>query len=119
VFGASSVEMTGGERTLLGSALLSPASLGAAGRRWAGRGLGARSGGRRSRVGRIVFGKADNVGTSNNKSTEVVSVDVGPFVSVIHSRNAGELAGGWLISASVLHVDLTTEGGTLSQRRID
>ena len=58
-------------------------------------------------VGGAIIGEADNIGTSNNESVEVVGIDVRPLESVVHSGETGEIAGGWLISASILHVDLT------------
>ena len=125
---ASSVDVTEGERTLLGRALPGPASTGAAGVCRSARRIGAGGGGRRavraignaggrgSRIGRAVIGKADDIWPSNDKSIEIVSVDVRPLVPVVHSGKAGEFAGGWLVSASVLDGNLTMKGNSLSQR---
>jgi hypothetical protein len=62
-----------------------------------------------SRVGRAVIGKADNLWAGNNETIEGISPDVGPFETIVHSRQGSELAGGRRVSASVLHVDLTME----------
>ena len=62
-----------------------------------------------SRVGRAIIGKADNLWAGNNETIGGISPDVEPFVTIVHSRQGGELAGGWRVSASVLHVDLTVE----------
>ena len=84
--------------------------------RWNARG-GNRGGGRsRRRVGRATVGEADNLGTSNNESIKGVDPDVGPRKSIVHSREAGELARRWLVGASVHHVDLTMEEISLSHR---
>ena len=120
---ASSVDVTSRERTLVGP-LLCPADAGiggvrrsACGVRTVGVGRNAGRGGRRgSRVGRATISKADDLGTSDDESVEFVGPNVGPVVSVVHSGEAGELAGGWLVSASVLHINLTVEGISLSHR---
>lgn len=65
---------------------------------------GRRSG--RSRVRRVVVREADNFGASNDESIEIVGVNVGERISIVHSRETGEFAGGWLVSASVLNVNL-------------
>ena len=124
--GASSVHVTGAERTLVGPLLRSPADGSAGGDRWGARGgrtsdgwirtlrVGGNAGGggrTGGRVGRATFGKTDDLGTSNNESVERVGPDVGPLESVVHSREAGEFVRGWLVSASVLHVNLTVGGG--------
>jgi len=116
---ASSVDVTQGERTLLGRALPGPTASGAAGvcrgarRRGAGDGgrmavgaVGNTGGRRESRIGRAVIGKADDIWSGNGESIEIVSVDVRPLVSVVHSGEAGEFAGGWLVGASILNGDL-------------
>ena len=62
--------------------------------RWNARGRNRR--GRRSerRVGRVTPGEADNPGTGRSESIIGAVPDVlGPFESVVHSREAGELAG--------------------------
>jgi len=108
--GVSSVDVTSGNRSLV--RLLRPADTGVAGVRRSGRGGrtgdsgGGRKGRNRSRVGRTVIGKAGNLGASNDEPIEGVGPDVGPLEPVVHPREAGELAGGWLVSASVLHIDL-------------
>jgi len=117
---ASSVEATGGKRTFLGRAPLCPARAGVTGVCRSARRVGARGGGRmsggvggnaggrrgRSRVGSTVIGKADDIGTGDNESVEIVGIDVRPRESVVHSREAGEFACRWLISTSILDVDL-------------
>lgn len=105
---ASSAKVTGGDRTLVGPLLRSPADAGAGRDRWGARGgrtrdgrigtarvVGDAGGGWRSggRVGRATISKADNFGTSNDESIEGVGPDVGPLESGIHSREAGEFAG--------------------------
>ena len=88
----------------------------AVGVRWNARGRN-RGGGRSGkRVGRVTAGEADNLGTGNNEPIKGVDPDVGPRESVVHSREAGELAGRWLVGASVHHVDLTMEEISLSHR---
>jgi hypothetical protein len=67
------------------------------------------AGGRResgNRIGRATISKADDFGTSNDESIQGVGPDVGPLESVVHSGEAGEFAGGRLIGASVLHINL-------------
>ena len=88
----------------------------AVGVRW-NAGGGNRRGGRSGRrVGRVTPGEADNLGTGNNESIKGVGPDVGPLESVVHSREASEIAGRWLAGASVYHVDLTMEEISLSRR---
>jgi hypothetical protein len=138
VLSASSVGVTSGERPLVGPPL-GPADSGTggirrgtSGIRRSARRVGTRGGvgstpedetggGRRSgsRVGRATVGEADEFGTSNNESIEGVGPDVGPLEAGVHSREAGEIAGGWLVGASVLHVDLTMEEISLSHRNTD
>jgi len=132
VMGVSSMDMTSGEGPLLGPPP-GPADGGTGGVRRSARRLGTRDGrravggrgnaggnrrGGRSgrRVGRASVGEADNLGTSNNESVKGIGPDVGPLVSVVHSREAGELAGGWFLGASVLHVDLAVKEISLSHR---
>lgn len=103
---ASSVDVTGGERTPSGNVPLSPAGAGAGGICRSARGVEWRGGGRRTvgvgenaggnrggrtrtRVGRIIIGEANNFGTSNNESIEVVGIDVRPLESVVHPGEAG------------------------------
>ena len=131
--GVSSIDVTSGEGPLI-NPLLGPADSGTGGVRRGARGLGT-SGGRRAvgvrgnagggnrrgrrsrrRVWRASVGEADNLGTSNNESIKGIDPDVGPLESVVHSGEAGELAGGWLVGASVLHVDLTVKEISLSHR---
>ena len=128
---ASSVNVTSGERPLVGPPL-GPADTSTGGVRRSARGLGtrdrrrtvgvggnaggARGGSGRAIVRRSIFSEADNIGTSDNESIDIVGPDVGPFESVVHSREGGELAGGWLIGASVHDVDLTVGGIYLSDR---
>ena len=133
---ASSVDVTSGERPLVGPPL-GPADTSTGGVRRSARGLGTRDGRRTVGVGgnagggarggsgrrvgraiirRSIFSEADNLGTNNNESIDLVGPDVGPFESVVHSGQGGELAGGWLIGASVHDVDLTMEGIYLSHR---
>lgn len=123
--GASSAEMTDGERTLFRRAPLGPASLGTGRIYRTTRGMGTRGGGRRiagvirdaggrRRVGGAFVGKTDDIRASNNKSTEIVRIDVRPLETVVHSREGGEIACGWFVSASILHVDLTTAEGRSS-----
>ena len=72
-------------------------------------------GGRRGcRIGGIAVCEADNLGPSNNESTEVVGIDVRPLVPVVHSREAGEFAGRGLVGAPILNVYLTTGGNSKS-----
>lgn len=128
---ASSMDAPGaGERTLFGRVPPGPAR--ASGLRRSAHRIGRRDGrrraegvvniaggnrgGGRSRVGRGIVGEADDIGTSNNESIEIIVVDVRPLESVIHSGEAGEIARGWLISASILHVDLTMGESPLSHR---
>jgi hypothetical protein len=118
VVGASSVDMTSGGGTLVRPLPLRPADAGVGGVRRSTRGVRSGAGRRRnvgggSRVGRFIIGKADNLGTSNNKSIEGVGPDVGPLESIVHSGETGEIIGGWLVSASVLHVDLAVDGISL------
>ena len=123
--GVSSVDVTSGNRTLVG--LPGPADTGTGGVRRSARGMGTRGGrggngrGRRNgrRVGRAIvrraiISEADNLGTSNNESIEGIGPDVGPFESIVHSREAGEIAGGWFVSASILYIDLAAEGISLN-----
>jgi len=125
VVDASSAKVTSGDRTLGGPLLRSPADAGAGRDRWSARGgrtrgggirtagVGGNAGGRRrigSRVGRAAVSEADDLGTSNDESIEGVGPDIGPLEPVVHSGEAGEFAGGWLVGASVLHIDLTVEG---------
>ena len=121
----SSEEVAAGGRTLVvGPLLSSPADAGVGGVRWNGCGGRTRNGRRvaagavvgnarrgrsRRRVGRATLSKADDLWTSNDKSIEFVSVNVGPDISVVHSGESGEIVGGWLVGASVLHVDLAVE----------
>ena len=125
------MDVTSGEGPLLGP-LLGLADSGNGRVHWSARGLGISGGGRavgvrgnagggnrgggRSgrRVGRVSAGEADNLGTSNNESIKGIGPDVGPLESVVHSREAGELVGGWLVGASALHVDLTVKEISLS-----
>ena len=67
-------------------------------------GTGGRSGGRTRRA---IVSKADNLGTGDDKSSEVIGVDVWPPGVSVHSGKGGEFAGGRLVCSSVLHVDLT------------
>jgi hypothetical protein len=124
VFEASSIDVTGGERTLFDRISLSPAGTRAGRFRRRVRGIRARGRGRRSagnfggkrgrrRIGRTIIGEADDIWSSNNKSIEVIGVDVWPIVSFVHSREASEIAGGWLISASILHIHLTVRWSIL------
>ena len=111
--GVSPMDATSGEGPLLGPPL-GPADSGTGGVRRSARGLGTRGGnggGGRSgrRVGRTSVGEADNLGTRNNESIKALGPDVGPLESVVHSREAGELFGGWFVGASVLHVDLAVK----------
>lgn len=69
-----------------------------------GRSRGGRRRGRR--IGGIAIRKADDLGPGNNEPIEIVGIDVGPLVSVIHSGEAGEFTGGWLVGASILNVYL-------------
>jgi len=114
---ASSVNVTSGDRLLVGPPC--PAETGTGGVRRSACGFGTRDGrrtagnagggnGGRSGRGfrRGIISEADNVGTSNNESIEGIGPDVWPLESVVHSREAGEIAGGWLVGASVHHVDL-------------
>jgi len=117
---ASSVDVTSGDRTLVGPLLLGgPADAGIGRIRRTARGVRTRDGrrgaagvegdaGGRSgrRIGRTTVSKADDFWTSNSKSGERISPDVGPLESIIHSGEGGEIAGRWLVSASVLHVNL-------------
>jgi len=107
VVDASSVEVTRGDRTLVGPLLRSSADAGIGGRRWSARGGRARDGGIRTavaggntgrggrggRVGRATLSKADDLGTSDDESIEGVCPDVGPLESGIHSREGSEFAG--------------------------
>jgi len=62
--------------------------------RWNARGRNRRGGRNERRVGRVTPGEADNPGTGRSESIIVAVPDVlGPFESVVHSREAGELAG--------------------------
>jgi len=108
---APSVIVIAGDRTLVGP-LLGPAYTGAGRDCWSarrvrargsGRGTGGRSGGRTRRA---ILSKADNIGTGNDKSSEVIGVDVWPLDASVHSGKGGEFAGGRLVCSSVLHVDL-------------
>ena len=103
---APSAKVTGGDRTLVGPLLRSPADAGAGRDRWGARGgrtrdgrigtarvVGDAGGGGGGRVGRTAISKADDLGTSNDESIEGVGPDVGPLESGIHSREAGEFAG--------------------------
>jgi len=114
---ASSVDVTSGDRALVGPLLRRPADGGVGGVRRSARGMRTRGGRGRtagalrnarggSRIGRATVGKAGNLWTSNNESIDVVGPDVRPRESVVHSGEGGEFAGGCLISASVLHIDL-------------
>lgn len=130
---SSAVDMTARDRTLVGPLLRSPADTGAGRVRRNARGIRARDrrrraigvggdagggnarrgnagGGRRSGIGRTAISKADDLGTSDNESIKRIGPDVGPVESIVHSGEGGEIAGRWLVSASVLHVHLTTEG---------
>ena len=124
---APSVDVTSGDRALAGPLLRRPADGGVGGVRRSARGIRTRDGRGRtagalrnarggSRIGRATVGEADNLWTSNNESIDVVGPDVGPRESVVHSGEGGEFAGGCLISASVLHIDLAVEGIPLSLR---
>jgi len=113
VVDASSAKVTRGDRTLVGPLLCSSADAGIGGHRWSARGGRARDGGirtavvgvnaggvnaggwRRSRrrVGRATLGKADNLGTSDDKSIEKIGPDVGPLKSNIHSREGNKFTG--------------------------
>jgi len=73
-------------------------------------------GGRRSRAGTVIIGEADDIGTSNNESVEIIVIDIRPTESVVHSWEAGEVAGGWLASATFLQVNLTIGENSLSQK---
>ena len=124
------MDVTGRDRTLFGRVPLCPAGDRATGFLRSARGVGVRESGgrtvevvgnaggnlRRGRVGSSIIGEVDDIWTSNNKSVERVHVDVRPLVSVVHSGDAGKIAGGWLVSASVLHINLTTEESSLGQR---
>jgi len=118
---AASVDVTTGDRTLIGL-LLGPAYTGAGRDCWSARRARARDCGRRTvgvvgtaggnggrssgRTRRATVSKADNTGTGGNISAEVIGVDVWPLGSIVHSRKGGELVGGRLVCSSVLHVDL-------------
>lgn len=114
VVAAPPVDVTSGERTLV-RPLFSPADAGTRGVRRSARGVrtvgvGGNTGGWRKRgswVGRATISKANDLGTGNDESVDVIGPDVGPLEPIVHSGEGGELAGGWLISASVLHVNLT------------
>ena len=128
---ASSADVTNGDRALAGPLLRRPADGGVGGVCRSARGIRTRGGRGRSAgalrngrggsrigraAGRATVGEADNLWTGNNESIDVVGPDVGPRESVVHSREGGEFAGGCLISASVLHIDLAVEGIPLSLR---
>ena len=74
--------------------------------------------GERTLLGRAATGsgKADDIGTGNDESIDIVVVNVRPLESVVHSGKTGELAGGWLVIASVLNGNLTMKGNSLSER---
>ena len=119
------MDVTGGERALFMGALPSPTGARASG--IGGRGgrrrtvgvvgnTGRNRGGRRSRIRRTITGKADNFGTSNNESVEIVGINIRPLVSVVHSRQGGEIAGRWFIGPSILHIDLPMGESTFNQR---
>jgi len=62
-----------------------------------------------------MISKADNLGTSNNESIGRVAPDVlGPREFIVHSGETDDIVGGWLVSASVLHVDLAVDKISLS-----
>ena len=123
VMDASSMDVTSGDGTLVGP-LLGPADSAVGGARRSARRVRTRNTGRRNggvgrnggggRVRRAIFSEGDNIGTRNSESIEFVGIDVGPLNAIVHSREAGEIAGGRLVSASVLHVDLTMEEISLS-----
>jgi len=133
---SSAVDMTARDRTLVGPLLRSPADTGAGRVRRNARGIRARDrrrravgvggdagggnarrgnagGGRRSGIGRTAISKADDLGTSDNESIKRIGPDVGPVESIVHSGEGGEIAGRWLVSASVLHVHLNAAGVVL------
>lgn len=109
---APSVVVISGDRTLVGPPL-DPAYTGAGRDCWSARRVRARAGGSGGRSGgrtrRAIVRKADNVGTGNDKSSEVIGVDVWPLRVSVHSGKGREFAGGRLVRSSVLHVDLTTK----------
>ena len=90
--GASSVDETCGDGTLVGPLPPSPADAGVGGVRRSARGgrravgVGGNAGRRGSIVGRAIIGKAGNLGTSNNEAIGGTVPDVGPLESVVHSR---------------------------------
>jgi hypothetical protein len=111
VVGASSVDVTSGERPLVGPPL-GPADTGAGGVRRGTRRVRTRDGGRRTtgvggtagggngggrrnrgRVRRVTISKTDSLGSSNDESIERVGPDVGPLESVVHPGEAGEFIG--------------------------
>jgi len=106
---APSVIVIAGDRTLVGP-LLGPAYSGAGRDCWSARRVRARAGGTGGRSGgrtrRGIVRKVDNRGTGNDKSSEVIGVDVWPLDASVHSGKGGKFAGGRLVCSSVLHVDL-------------
>jgi len=144
---ASPVDLTSGDRTLVGpSPGPTDTSVGGArrsarrvragrsGRRTVGAGgsaVGGHRGGRGSgrrrrrrgkrgrRTRRTIISETNNPRSSNNESVERVGPDVGELVIVVHSREAGEIFGGWLVSTSVLHIDLTVKDISFSDQNVD
>jgi len=128
---ASSVDMATGDRTLVGPPLRSHADAGAGGVRRNVRGVGTRGrrrravgegrnvgGRRRSRIGRTTLSKTNNLGTGDNESIEGVGPDIGPLESIVHSGETGEIAGRWLVSASVVYVNLNAAWVVLGYNRM-
>jgi len=124
---ASPVNVTSGDRTLVGPLLRSSADAGACGARRSASGVRTRDGRRRTvgvgwstggirrhrgrrrggiRIGGTTVSKADNLGASNDESIKGVGPYIRPLESIIHSGEGGEFAGGWAVSTSILHVDL-------------
>jgi hypothetical protein len=73
-------------------------------------GTGGQRGGR-NRAGRTTVGEAGDIWTRNDEPVKSLIIDVRPLNSVVHSGEAGEIAGGWLVGASIQNIDLTTVRG--------